>query len=191
MKIYKLTHSEDGYKSVNLDGTALLDIIVDGFYNGKPCHTQFAPFQWIESSDDLTPKAPFIMGTIPVVKKELLDAWKEHLAIGEQELLPMQIAGEDYVLIRTLKTYSNVLNQKASSIRRLKDGTIYEIEKYVFLPSVYDLPSMFMIEELPSCTFINEVLASKLKAQLGDEIQLEECEVKNHGFFAKILSKRL
>ena len=177
MKIYKLTHDSDGFKTINLRNSKLLNAIIDGFYNdGKPYGIDFGKYKWIESNEIIC-DFPFISGAIPVVSKNICRALEEYIDKSNIELLPIKVEEEDFYIFHFLNAYKNILNTKLSKIEYFNNGTIKNIKEYVFLSKVKDLAPIFILEDFDMYTFVNEEVANVFSNYEGSGIQLEECRI--------------
>ena len=178
MKIYKLTHNSNGFKTIDLRESKLLDAIINDFYNeGKPYTLAFGNYKWIEPNET-TCDFPFISGSIPVISENIYKELETFIKKSDIELLPINIEGKNYFVFHFLNSFNNILNTRYSRIEYFKNGTIKNIKKYVFLPNVEDVSPIFTIEELNTYTFINEDVANILKKYSNCGIELEECKIR-------------
>lgn len=182
MKIYKFWHSANDYKSINLENTKLLDKIVDGFYNdGKKFNCDLGIYNWIDGKL-LDCDFPMINGSIPVASEKALEVISPFVDSENVEILPIVVNGSPFYVIHLLKTY-NVLNEKKSSIQYFKNGDVKNIKKYVFLPTVSEVPSLFQIEQNQMFCFVKDDLRSAICNAGLVGADFEECEIKGKFLF--------
>jgi len=179
MKVYKFWHKANEYKNIDLEGTLLLDKVVDGFYNdGKAFNCDFGTFKWIEK-DLKECDFPMINGSIPVVSQRAYEVLDPYLDKENIEILPITIDNTPYYIIHLLNVY-DVLNEKRSVIQRFRNGGIKNIEKYVFLPSVSDVPNLFQITQNQMFVFVKEELFNVISEAKLTGADFEECQIKDY-----------
>jgi len=178
MKIYKLTHNSNGFKTIDLKESKLLKAIINDFYNdGKPYAQTFGNYNWIEPNESVC-DFPFISGAIPVISENIYKELETYIKKSNIELLSINVEGKNYFVFHFLNSFNNILNKRCSKIEYFKNGTIKNIKEYVFLPNVKDVSPIFTIEELNTYTFINEEVANILKKHSNCGIELEECKIR-------------
>ena len=76
----------------------------------------------------------------------------------------------------------DVLNESKSIINRFSDGRIMNIEKYVFKKNI-TYPPIFKISQLPTFTFITDLLFEAISDANLTGICMERCEIKSNWLF--------
>jgi len=190
MKIYKFTESDCNFKSINLEGSKLLEKLDDNLFNGgSPFHEDFGHFAWVSDQPDAINNCdfPFISGYIPVISERALTILKPFIDKSNIEVLPIKVEGEKYYLLHIMHS-SPCLNIKASAISYFMNGGIKQIKDYVFLPSVEKEQFFFMVDQLHTHVFVREEVASIIEKEHLIGAKFEECKIKDLSFFDKLFT---
>ena len=180
MKIFRLYSQNRDYKTIAYEGTPLMSFLEDCHFDDYESIRKFN-YHW-ENSDKPISDCPFLIGAIPVIRKSAIPKIRPAISSDLALLIDILVEGEPFVIILAKNILEDVLNESKSIINRFSDGRIMNIEKYVFKKNI-PYPPIFKISQLPTFTFITDLLFEAISDANLTGICMERCEIKSNWLF--------
>lgn len=184
MKIFKLTHESDGYKSIDITNSSIESFIVNGYYNdGKDFNLEETELSWYNNGDDeIICDFPFIAGNIPVISEKAFNVLSDEINKCNVEIIHLNIDKQKYYLLHFKTLSENLINTKESDIKYFRSGKIMSIDKFVFNKNIDDCPPLFINKDFPTILFCTDKVTEIIKNNKLIGLHIQECEVKAKGF---------
>lgn len=177
--IYKIENNNNGYKSINLDDTQILDLILDDRFNSDSYDYYITDsYKWSDEDDDLEIcDFPFITGSIPVISERAFFVLKELLLESNISAIEFKINDSIYYLLNFNKPLKDIINLKKSTIQYFSDGGIMNIDDFVFNRNLDTNIPMFIPEEYKIFTFCNEDFKKIIIDNNLTGLSFEDCKI--------------
>lgn len=174
MKIYRMTHRSDAWKSIQVANTLIEEVL----NNQKSLEAaDGAKCSWIEDKTNLEgfANAPFIFDSIPVVDTHAYNVLEPFMMGIKRSII--SVAGEEYYILFSERPDPNLLDEKESSIRRFSNGRIMDIKRYVFKTD--KVPALFGITQRPYYLFATDDVVNAIREAGLTGFDFEECHIAN------------
>ena len=179
MDIFRIYSQNNNYKTISYEKTPLMRILGSETW-GNYVDIESFKYEWnCDTNKRIECDCPFLIGAIPIFRENIISKIKFFLSPTLVDILPIEVAGKIYCIIRAKILLENIINVKKSKINKYPDGRIMNIEKYVFTPQ-NDLPCIFKIQQYPLFSFITSNLASYLKMENPTGLQFEKIDIKRN-----------
>lgn len=160
--VYRIYSQNKNYKTISYDKTPLMRIIGSELW-GDYSEIETFKYKWVEDANEkIVCDSPFLMGAIPIFGESVVLGVKNFLSPALVDVLPIEVEGERYCILKAKILLDNILNLRRSKIVKFSDGRIMKVEKYVFNQQ-NNIPLIFKIRQYPLFTFITDSLALSLE----------------------------
>lgn len=188
MGIYLIKNEFGEFKNIAPFAVEEQSVLIDGY--GKSLKSTWAPisFKW-DTEDGTNARDAFLyLGSILVINDKAVGELQDAFDAKEVELLPIDVEGEPFYVVNTLRKESYLLDVSRSKIEFFKDHSIKWVREYAF-KSAPECSPLFHISEITTPLFASDSFVDAYDKAGLIGLKFEKCRQSHSGFLKSLLKK--